>query len=75
MDCSSYVKGMLAIIAPLAILLVTTMDVCAIDGDLTIFTLPNGMEVVIKEDHARSVTALQIWAKVAAPRRTQRRRN
>ncbi len=66
MDCSSYVKGMLAIIAPLAILLVTTMDVCAIDGDLTTFTLPNGMEVVIKEDHARSVTALQIWAKVGS---------
>ena len=62
----SCIKRILPVIASTAILLVTAMDALAIEDNLTGFTLPNGMQVLVKEDHARSVTAVQIWVKVGS---------
>ncbi|MEW6348122.1 MAG: pitrilysin family protein [Thermodesulfobacteriota bacterium] len=59
----TYLFGFIALVA---IALVRPMDAYAIDGNITNFTLPNGLEVLVKEDHARKVTALQIWVKVGS---------
>ncbi len=63
---NQFVKQLFGLIALVAMPLVTTMDVYAIDNNITKFTLPNGLEVLVKEDHARKVTALQIWVKVGS---------
>lgn len=33
---------------------------------MSTFKLPNGLEVLVKEDHARKVAALQLWVKVGS---------
>jgi zinc protease len=38
----------------------------AMDGDLTHFRLPNGIETFVKEDHARKVAAVQMWVMVGS---------
>lgn len=38
------------------------------------FFLPNGLEVLIKEDHARKVAALQLWVKVGSADETDAER-
>ncbi|MDQ1238139.1 MAG: zinc protease, partial [Thermodesulfobacteriota bacterium] len=38
----------------------------ASEAKLKRFFLPNGLEVLIREDHARKVTALQFWVKVGS---------
>lgn len=38
----------------------------AVNGDTAGFTLPNGLHVIIREDHFASVVALQAWVKVGA---------
>lgn len=34
------------------------------DGSTTLYTLPNGMRVVLREEHAAPVVALQVWVRV-----------
>ncbi len=36
------------------------------DGALTQFRLSNGLQVVVKEDHSRKVTAIQMWVMVGS---------
>jgi zinc protease len=38
----------------------------ATEANLTSFTLPNGLEVIVKEDHARKVATIQLWVKVGS---------
>ncbi len=51
-------------VAALAIFLVKPLDAHAMEGKLTRFTLPNGLTVIIQEDHARKVATLQYWVLV-----------
>ena len=53
------------IFAVLAILGVTD-KVCALEGKLNRFTLSNGLEVFVKEDHARKVASIQLWVMVGS---------
>ena len=39
---------------------------CAMDGELTHFVLSNGLNVFVKEDHSRKVTAVQMWVMVGS---------
>ena len=41
-------------------------NVCAKEGKLTRHTLPNGLEVLIQEDHARKVATAQLWVMVGS---------
>ncbi|MFC1834680.1 M16 family metallopeptidase [Thermodesulfobacteriota bacterium] len=66
----SFVKS--AII--LGLLLLIPINVPAGDGDLNEFTLPNGLKVIIKEDHAKSVASVQYWVMVGAADETESRR-
>ncbi len=38
----------------------------AMEDKLKHFTLPNGLDVFVKEDHARKVATIQIWVKVGS---------
>jgi zinc protease len=38
----------------------------AMDGNLAHFVLPNGLNVFVKEDHSRKVTAVQMWVMVGS---------
>lgn len=38
----------------------------AMEGDLSTFKLPNGLRVLVKEDHSRKVAALQLWVLVGS---------
>lgn len=54
--------GLLAVMLP---------AICAtaafpMDGQLTRFTLPNGLKVIVKEDHSRKVAAIQMWVQVGS---------
>lgn len=43
-----------------------TDNVFAMEGKLNRFTLSNGLEVYVKEDHARKVAAIQLWVMVGS---------
>jgi len=49
-----------------AIILTTSLNVGAMEGNLKHFTLPNGLELLVKEDHARKVAAIQLWVMVGS---------
>jgi zinc protease len=38
----------------------------SMDGHLTRFSLPNGLRVIVKEDHSRKVAAIQMWVQVGS---------
>lgn len=46
----------------------------ASEAKLRRFFLPNGLEVLVKEDHARKVAALQLWVKVGSADETDAER-
>lgn len=50
----------------LLFLLILPCNVYAQEDDLKHFTLPNGLDVFVKEDHARKVATIQIWVKVGS---------
>ncbi len=50
----------------LAIIWITPMNANSMDEQLKRFTLSNGMAVIVKEDHARKVSAIQLWVKVGS---------
>jgi zinc protease len=51
-------------LAAMTIFLVHPLDAQAREEKLTRFTLPNGLTVIIQEDHARKVATLQYWVLV-----------
>ena len=53
------------IVAVLTIFGVTD-KVLALEGKLNRFTLSNGLEVFVKEDHARKVASIQLWVMVGS---------
>jgi zinc protease len=55
----------------LAIIWMTPMNANSMDGQLKSFSLSNGMAVIVKEDHARKVSAIQLWVKVGSADETQ----
>ncbi|MEJ2717170.1 MAG: pitrilysin family protein [Deltaproteobacteria bacterium] len=50
----------------LVILLTIPLSAKAMEGKLTRFELPNGLKVIIHEDHARKVAAIQYWVMVGS---------
>lgn len=60
------VKVMLGILLAVSAIFVLRNDVLAMEGKLNRFTLSNGLEVYIKEDHARKVAAIQLWVMVGS---------
>jgi zinc protease len=48
------------------LLLVIPVSVGAKDSDLTRFTLPDGLRVLVKPDHARKVATIQLWVNVGS---------
>jgi zinc protease len=46
----------------------------ATDGKLTHFKLSNGLDVFVKEDHARKVAAVQLWVMVGSAYETDKER-
>lgn len=50
----------------LAILFVSSLNAAAMEGNLKQFTLPNGLEVIVKEDRARKVASIQLWVMVGS---------
>ena len=46
----------------------------ATDGELTHFRLPNGLDVFLKEDHARKAAAVQLWVMVGSAYETDTER-
>ena len=46
----------------------------ATDGKLTHFKLSNGLDVFVKEDHARKVAAVQLWVMVGSAYETDKGR-
>ncbi len=50
----------------LAMVLCTPAASIAASAGLTRFTLPNGLEVIIQEDHARKAAAIQFWVMVGS---------
>lgn len=46
----------------------------ATDGELTHFRLFNGLDVFVKEDHARKVAAVQLWVMVGSAYETDKER-
>ncbi len=64
-----FVTNLLAITVWLALAVTLTgffSAACAMDGELTHFVLPNGLNVFVKEDHSRKVTAVQMWVMVGS---------
>ena len=61
-------KGLAKImwLAPAVALAAFPFPSFAMDGDLTHFRLPNGIETFVKEDHARKVAAIQMWVMVGS---------
>ncbi len=57
------VTGMMLAVVSIFGLLDTAI---AMEGKLNRFTLSNGLEVYVKEDHARKVAALQLWVMVGS---------
>jgi zinc protease len=53
-------------VVALLIVAVTTVNGEATEDTLTHFRLENGLEVLVKEDHARRVATLQLWVKVGS---------
>lgn len=56
----------ISLIVITALMVVGPMTVKADDSGLTRATLSNGIEVIVKEDHARKVAAIQLWVKVGS---------
>jgi zinc protease len=50
----------------LAVIWMAPMTAKAMDTNLTRFTLSNGLEVIIQEDHARQVASIQLWVMVGS---------
>ena len=46
----------------------------ATDGELTHFKVSNGLDVFVKEDHARKVAAVQLWVMVGSAYETDKER-
>src|SRR5271157_399797 len=64
-----FVTNLLAATVWLALAITLTAfpsAVVAMDGELTHFVLPNGLQVFVKEDHSRKVTAVQMWVMVGS---------
>lgn len=67
--------GTLLTLFPLpAMLLGMPLHAAAMEGQFTSFTCPNGLQVFVKEDHARKVAAIQIWVMVGSADETERER-
>jgi len=64
----------LVFIGALAISSMLSTGVRAAEGNLKRFVLFNGLEVFIKEDHARKVAAIQFWVKVGSADETDSER-
>lgn len=56
----------LGILIAVFAILVALDNVYAMEGKLNRFTLSNGLEVYVKEDHARKVAAVQLWVMVGS---------
>jgi zinc protease len=66
---------MLTLILPLLVLsLLAPGTVQAKEDNLTRFTLPNGLDVIVKQDPARKVAAIQFWVKVGSTDENQSQR-
>jgi zinc protease len=50
----------------MVMLMLLPVKVEALENTLTTHTLPNGMQVFVKEDHARKVATIQLWVKVGS---------
>ncbi len=46
--------------------MIASVNALAGEGKLTHFRLENGLDVLVNEDHARKVAALQLWVKVGS---------
>lgn len=53
-------------VVALVLVLTALIDAGAAEGTLTQIRLENGLEVLVKEDHARKVAVLQLWVKVGS---------
>lgn len=58
--------GLRSFAAALVLLMTVSVNVLAEEGKLTHFRLENGLDVLVNEDHARKVAALQLWVKVGS---------
>jgi zinc protease len=54
------------VVVALVLMVVGPMTVFAQDKQLKRTTLSNGIDVIVKEDHARKVAAIQLWVKVGS---------
>src|SRR5208283_5758826 len=60
------VKSTILWIVGLVFLSMIPIKAYAMEDKLKHFTLPNGLNVFVKEGHARKVTTIQIWVKVGS---------
>ncbi|MGD9819264.1 MAG: M16 family metallopeptidase, partial [Desulfomonilaceae bacterium] len=66
MICEKRSKILLGIFVTLIFICCISDHVWAMEGKLNRFTLSNGLEVFVKEDHARKVAAIQLWVMVGS---------
>ncbi len=60
------VVNAICFIVIMTLMVVKPMTVKADDSGLTRAALSNGIQVIVKEDHARKVAAIQLWVKVGS---------
>lgn len=66
MTLSLRFRSILRLMPFLILLLTLPASAGAMEGKLTRFSLPNGLKVLVKEDHARKVAAIQLWVLVGS---------
>jgi zinc protease len=59
-------KSAILLIVGFVFLSMTPIKAYGMEDKLKHFTLPNGLDVFVKEDHARKVATIQIWVKVGS---------
>ncbi|MBI5251450.1 MAG: insulinase family protein [Desulfomonile tiedjei] len=62
----STTRSAVLLIVGLLILSMAPIKAYGMEDKLKHFTLPNGLDVFVKEDHARKVATIQIWVKVGS---------
>ncbi|MFH0826091.1 MAG: insulinase family protein, partial [Pseudomonadota bacterium] len=59
-------KNVSLCVAALVILCFVPTRLPAVEAKLKRFTLPNGLNVLVNEDHAKKVTTIQLWVMVGS---------
>lgn len=54
------------ILPTMVMLMLLPVKAVALENNLNHFVLPNGLDVFVKEDHARKVATIQLWVKVGS---------